>query len=165
MKAVIVSSIYLCFFVIRPHTLVSVGKKKKQAIAVYRRNQAWIQSSDNPLEASPIKKTNASNERVLHLILELHNIIAILISFGLIFLRSLVDWEILVVHAGRCVCFCVLCRVEKVLSPSHILINFGFKEQGQKLKDHPLISSHLITAICLLIQYTWGLFWLTSLLI
>ena len=104
----------------------------------------------------PIKKTNASNERVLHLILELHNIIAILISFGLIFLRSLVDWEILVVHARRCVCFCVLCRVEKVLSPSHILINFGFKEQGQKLKDHPLISS--FTAICLLIQYTWGLF-------
>lgn len=74
------------------HTSKRWKKIKKQAIAVYRRNQAWIQSSDNPLEASPIKKTNASNERVLHLILEeLHNIIAILISFGLIFLRSLVD--------------------------------------------------------------------------
>lgn len=98
------------------HTLVSAGKKK-QAIAVYRRNQAWIQSSDNPLDASPIKKTNASNERVLHLILEeLHNIIAILISFGLIFLRSLVDWEILVVHARRCVCVSVYCVVWKKFS-------------------------------------------------
>ena len=145
MKAVKVSSIYLCFFIIRPHTLISVGKKKsKQSLSIGEiRHGFRVQTIQLKL---PPHKENKRFQRTCSppdTGIASHNCYTRFIWFHF---SAVTCWLRNFGGPRRCVCFCVLCRAEKVFSPCHILINFGFKEQGQKLKDHPLLSSHLITS-------------------